>query len=161
MVRLLLTGGTLDKVHDAHNENLGFPPDGGSQVPELLLKSRCHFPVVSELLQMDSLDFTDTERNLILTAAQQAPEQALVITHGTGTMGQTARYLDGKLAGKTVVLTGAIRPYSLGRSDAQFNLGGAIIAAQTLPAGVYGVMNGRVFTAQDLVKDVESGRFDL
>ena len=72
----------------------------------------------------------------------------------------TAKALDGQVGSKTVVLTGAMRPWSLGRSDGNFNLGGAVIAARLLPAGVYGVMNGRVYAAQDLHKDVKSGRFD-
>ena len=54
-----------------------------------------------------------------------------------------------------------MRPVSLGRSDGGFNLGGALIAAQTLNKGVYGVMNGRVFNAEDLHKDTKAGRFDV
>ncbi|MEM8556182.1 MAG: asparaginase domain-containing protein [Pseudomonadota bacterium] len=160
-VRILITGGTLDKVHDTRTEGLAFPPGGESQVPDLLRNARCHYPVTQQILQMDSLDFTDAERQAILSATLAAEEEALVITHGTGTMGDTARFLAGQVTGKTVVLTGAMRPYSLGRSDAAFNLGGALIAAQTLAHGVYGLMNGRVFTASDLNKDLTSGRFDL
>ncbi|WP_172328678.1 asparaginase domain-containing protein [Mangrovicoccus sp. HB161399] len=159
-VRLILTGGTFDKVHDTRTEGLSFPDDGHSQVPGLLQNARCHHPAVTELLQMDSLHFTDFERDLILDACKDADETALVVTHGTGTMGATARHLEGKIPGKTVVLTGAMRPYSLGRSDAAFNLGGAIVAAQCLPEGVWGVMNGRVFPAAKLEKNIETGRFD-
>ena len=79
-------------------------------------------------------------------------------------MALTAQYLLAALGGgaseKVVVLTGAMRPWCLGRSDASFNMGGAVIAARLLPPGIYGVMNGRVFAAEDLRKDVESGRFD-
>ncbi len=159
-VRLILTGGTFDKVHDTRTEGLSFPDDGHSQVPGLLQNARCHHPAVTELLQMDSLHFTDFERDLILNACKDAAETALVVTHGTGTMGATARHLEGKIAGKTVVLTGAMRPYSLGRSDAAFNLGGAIVAAQCLPEGVWGVMNGCVFPAAKLEKNIQTGRFD-
>ena len=84
-----------------------------------------------------------------------------MVTHGTGTIEQTAKYLDGKIGDKTVVLTGAMRPHSLGKSDAGFNLGGAIVAAQTLSTGIYVVMNGRVFTAEQVKKNVEAGRFDI
>ena len=48
---------------------------------------------------------------------------------GTGTMDLTAKALDGQVGQKTVVLTGAMRPWTLGRSDGNFNLGGAVIAA--------------------------------
>ncbi|MFV0243785.1 MAG: asparaginase domain-containing protein [Qingshengfaniella sp.] len=159
-LRILVTGGTLDKIHDMLGERLAFAPDGGTHLPEILTRGRCAFPIVQQVLMKDSLDFTDADRAAILAAAQAAPDPALVITHGTGTMGETARFLAGHLPGKTVVLTGAMRPHSLGRSDAAFNLGGAIIAAQTLPPGIYGVMNGRVFVAGDLDKNTATGRFD-
>lgn len=159
-VRILTTGGTFDKVHDEQAETLGFPGDGGSQVPDLLQYSRCHFPRLTHVLQMDSLDFTDGERDIILQAVRDAAEDAIVITHGTGTLGETARHLDGKTGAKTVVLTGAIRPHALWRSDAPFNLGGAIVASQCLPAGVHAVMNGRVFAAARVHKDPRSLRFD-
>jgi L-asparaginase len=112
-------------------------------------------------MSLDSLDMTDTHRQDILEAVVSSEEQSVVITHGTGTMDQTARFLEGKVGSKTVVLTGALRPFALGKSDAGFNVGGAVIAAQILPEGVYAVMNGRVFKAKDIHKDVKSGRFDL
>jgi L-asparaginase len=74
-------------------------------------------------------------------------------------MGLTARYIAERIKDCTVVLTGSMRPYSLGRSDGGFNLGGAVIAAQTCAPGVYGVMNGRVIKADDLEKNRTTGRF--
>jgi L-asparaginase len=159
-VRIVVTGGTLDKVHDTATEGLGFAPDGLTHLPSILTQARVQFPAVETVLMKDSLLFDDADRAAILAAARAAPEPALVITHGTGTMGRTARFLNGQIPGKTIVLTGAMRPHSLGRSDASFNLGGAVIAAQTLPHGVWGVMNGRVFAAADLDKNTATGRFD-
>jgi len=112
-------------------------------------------------MKIDSLDMTDEHRAIILKAVEDAAEDAIIITHGTGTMELTAQYLSARVKNKTVILTGAMRPFSLGRSDAPFNVGGAFIAAQTLPHGVYGVMNGRVFTADGLRKNTQTGRFDL
>jgi len=112
-------------------------------------------------MQKDSLDMTEDDREIILKAVLNAPQDRIVITHGTGTMELTAKYLDGKVGDKTVVLTGAMRPQSLGKSDAGFNLGGAIIAAQTLDYGVFAVMNGRVFEVAKVHKDTALGRFDV
>lgn len=159
-VRIIVTGGTIDKVHDVKSEGLSFAPDGSTHIPELLRIGRCHFPVVQLLMLKDSLYFEDADRTAIADAVRDAKERCIVITHGTGTMGVTARFLDGKVADKTIVLTGAMRPFSLYASDGEFNLGGAVIAAQLLPAGVWGAMNGRVFPAGDLNKNVEQGRFD-
>lgn len=159
-VRILITGGTIDKVHDTRSEGLSFSPDGATHIPEMLRIGRCHFPTVELLMLKDSLYFADADREAIAEAVARAPETAVVITHGTGTMGETARFLEPRTDGKTVVLTGAMRPFSLYASDGEFNLGGAIIAAQVLEPGIWGVMNGRVFPAERLNKNVEQGRFD-
>ncbi|NRA29586.1 MAG: asparaginase [Parvularculaceae bacterium] len=159
-VRILTTGGTLDKVHDWKKEAIAFAGAGKSQVPEILEQSRCYAHEVEQLFQIDSLDMNDTYRKLICERIGAASEDAIVVTHGTSTMGETARYLRDCGVGKTVVLTGAMRPHALFVSDASFNLGGAIIAAQTLPPGVYGVMNGVIFEAHELHKNERLGRFD-
>lgn len=160
-VKILVTGGTIDKVHDTFSEGLDFPKDGATQIPKILIESRCHFANVQLLMLKDSLHFDDADRDAIVTAVEAAGEDAIVVTHGTGTMGESARWLAARVTGKTVVFTGAMRPHSLSASDGPFNFGGAMIAAQTLPEGVYGVMNGRVFEAAKLTKNTEQGRFDL
>lgn len=160
-LRIIVTGGTIDKIHDARTEALAFAPDGSTHVPNMLHVGRCHFPEIKVLMLKDSLHFDDRDRTAIGAAVTRAEETAIVITHGTGTMGETARYLQRKVQGKTVVLTGAMRPFSLHASDGEFNLGGAIVAAQLLEPGVWGVMNGRVFSAENLDKNVETGRFDI
>ncbi|WP_026941184.1 asparaginase domain-containing protein [Hellea balneolensis] len=160
-ILILITGGTLDKVHDTVTESLVFGGGGKSRVSNILKTGRTDHPRLKVLMQKDSLDMTDEDRALILQAVLDAPQDRIILTHGTGTMELTAKYLDGKVGDKTLVLTGAMRPQSLGKSDAGFNLGGAIIAAQTLGKGVYAVMNGRVFKANDVRKDTKLGRFDI
>lgn len=159
-LRIIVTGGTIDKVHDMKSEGLAFSPDGSTHIPEMLRIGRCHFPTIELLMLKDSLLFDDADRESIAAAIADAPENRIVITHGTGTMGETARFLQDRSTDKTVVLTGAMRPFSLYASDGEFNLGGAVIAAQLLEPGVWGVMNGRVFPAASLNKNTEQGRFD-
>ncbi len=159
-VRILVTGGTIDKIHDPLTESLAFAKDGSTQIPEILSFGRCDFPKVQRIMLKDSLDFEDADRDAVVSAIQAAEEQAIVVTHGTGTMGQSARWVAQRVSGKTVVFTGAMRPHSLSYSDGPFNLGGALVAVQILPAGVYGVMNGRIFAAENLDKNTEQGRFD-
>jgi L-asparaginase len=160
-LRIIVTGGTIDKVHDVRSEGLAFSPEGATHIPELLRIGRCHFPTVELLMLKDSLYFENSDREAIAAAVARAPEPSIVITHGTGTMGETARFLTGRAPDKIVVLTGAMRPFSLYSSDGEFNLGGAVIAAQLLAPGVWGVMNGRVFPADALDKNTEQGRFDV
>jgi len=168
-VKILVTGGTLDKVHNVLTEGLDFSRAEGTHLPDILDIGRCEFTNVETVLQKDSAEFDDSDRQLIADAAANTAEPSMVITHGTVTMGITARFLKELMASsdkhaalknKTIILTGAMRPFSLGKSDATFNLGGAIIAAQTLPAGIYGIMNGRIFEASKLTKNTQTGRFD-
>lgn len=160
-VRIIVTGGTIDKIHDLAAETLAFAKDNSTQIPEILSLGRCYFPTVQLLMLKDSLDFDDNDRNVIVDAINSAAERAIIITHGTGTMGQSARWISERVSGKTVILTGAMRPHSLSFSDGIFNVGGAVIAAQIMPDGVYGVMNGRIFEADSLNKNTEQGRFDV
>ena len=98
--------------------------------------------------------------NLVLKACQNSREKRIIITHGTDTIVKTARLLENKLQGKTVILTGAMVPYKFGSSDGLFNLGAAIAYAQTLPAGVYVAMNGRAFRASGVKKNKKKGEFE-
>src|SRR5947207_14276239 len=88
---------------------------------------------------------TEAGRELILRRCLEAPEKRIVITHGTDTMEQTAAVLGPALSGKTVVLTGAMVPYTFGSSDGMFNLGTALAFVQTLEPGVYAATTGRYF----------------
>jgi L-asparaginase len=158
-VLILTTGGTIDKVHDLVRESLVFDREAGSCVPALLKQARADFPRVQQLMTLDSLDMIDADRQQLVDAILAAEEKHIVITHGTGTMGLTARYIADRVKDRTVVLTGSMRPYSLGRSDAGFNLGGAVVAAQVCAPGVYGVMNGRVIASEELEKNRTTGKF--
>ena len=118
-------------------------------------------PLVTEVLMLkDSLDLTDADRARIVAAARASAESRIVITHGTDTMVESARALAAAGLDKTIVLTGAMIPYTFGSSDGLFNLGSALSFAQVLPAGVYVAMNGRVFPWNDVRKNRERGVFE-
>ena len=118
------------------------------------------FDVSIELLmQKDSLEIDDDDRKLIFEKVASASERHILITHGTDTMILTALRLE-KIRDKVIVLTGAMQPATFIQSDAAFNVGGAIIALQTLPAGVYVVMNGKVFHPRKVRKNIALDRFE-
>jgi L-asparaginase len=75
-------------------------------------------------------------------------------------MVETARAIAAAVAGKTVVLTGAMIPFAFGSSDGLFNLGSALSFAQALPAGVYVAMNGRYFAHDNVRKNRTMGVFE-
>ena len=98
----------------------------------------------------------------IVERARASEEAAIVVTHGTDTMVQTARALaEASLASKTIVLTGAMVPYAFGSSDGLFNLGSALSFVQVLPPGVYVAMNGQHFPWNAVRKNTSTGWFEL
>jgi L-asparaginase len=97
---------------------------------------------------------------VIVRNCAQCAETKIVITHGTDTMVETAEAIARGVAGKTVVLTGAMIPYAFGSSDGLFNLGSALSFAQVLPAGVYIAMNGQHFEWNKVRKNRETGAFE-
>lgn len=156
-IRIFSTGGTFDKIyHDALSEfSIGEP-----MVPELLAEARLALPWrLESLLRKDSLELTDADRALIRERVAACSETHVLITHGTDTMTQTAECLQ-DIAGKVIVLTGAMQPARMRASDAPFNLGLALGALQCLPPGVYIAMNGQVFHAGQVRKNRDAGRFE-
>lgn len=157
-IRIFVTGGTFDKEYDELTGRLYFRD---SHLPEMLKLGRCGLDVeVRTLMMIDSLEMTDADRSLIVEQCRSAPEQRIVVTHGTDTMVDTAVRLADEIRDKTIVLTGAMVPYMFGSSDGLFNLGSALAFAQALPSGVYVAMNGRCYAAQRVRKNRSTGMFE-
>jgi L-asparaginase len=159
-IRILVTGGTFDKEYDELSGQLFFRE---THLPDVLRRGRCMLDVRMETVMMiDSLDMDDAGRARIVARARECEEQAVVITHGTDTMVETAHALaTADIAGKTVVLTGAMVPYAFGSSDGLFNLGSALSFVQVLSPGVYVAMNGQHFSWNAVRKNRESGCFEI
>lgn len=156
-VSIIAVGGTIDKVYfDAKSEYEVGPPNIEKVLGELNLSISYR---VTSLMRKDSLDLTDTDRRLIAETVVNDSSQHIIITHGTDTMVDTAAVLMA-VRGKTVVLTGALEPALFKTSDAVFNIGCALGAVQSLPSGVYIAMNGKVFTADNVRKNVKANRFE-
>jgi L-asparaginase len=155
---IFVTGGTFDKEYNELTGQLFFRE---THLPQMLSRSRTTLDVsVETLMMVDSLLMTDEDRALIAAKCRDAKEDRIVITHGTDTMAVTAKALEGQVPGKTIVLTGAMIPYTFGSSDGFFNLGCSLAFVQALPGGVYVVMNGRYFKAGRVRKDTETGKFE-
>lgn len=154
---VISTGGTIDKVYfDANSEyEIGEPT-----VPHVFREAGVglSWRLIS-LFRKDSLELTPDDRDRILATCAEAPENRILITHGTDTMTETAGCLRG-LEGKTIVLTGALAPARFRVTDAVFNLGLALGAVQSLPEGVYLAMNGTIFEAGRVRKNRAAGRFE-
>jgi L-asparaginase len=158
-IRIFITGGTFDKEYNELDGKLFFKD---THLPEMLKLGRCKVPVdIRTLMLIDSLEMTQADHQIILEQCRKCKEDRIVITHGTDTMEDTAKVLGAALKDKTIVLTGAMVPYKFGSSDGLFNLGSALAFVQTLPPGVYIVMNGCCFTWDNVRKNLKTGEFEF
>ena len=156
-IRFITTGGTIDKIYfDALSQF----EVGESLVQHILTDGLVdlEYDVVS-LFQKDSLEISDTDRKVLLDFIADDDATRYVITHGTDTMSETAAVLS-DLDGKTIVLTGALTPARFRTTDAVFNVGMAVAAAQVAEPGVYIAMSGQVFEAGAVRKNRAENRFE-
>jgi L-asparaginase len=157
-IKLIITGGTIDKSYNMNNGELHFVD---SHIPSMLTEARCKADFeLDKILLKDSLNMDDNDRQKILETVQDSQQSRIIITHGTDTMVQTAQLLEQQVEDKTIILTGAMIPYVFKKSDSLFNLGTAFAAVQCLSAGVYITMNGRVFAANNVIKNRGEGIFE-
>lgn len=157
-IKIFTTGGTIDKVYFDKKSKYEV---GEPAINEVLREANVTVPYQCEtILQKDSLDLTDEDRQRVYQAVQTDDHQHIIITHGTDTMIQTAQTLKPLARKKVIVLTGSMMPAKFKSSDAVFNIGGAMIAVQTLPPGVYLAINGQIFDPDQVRKNVELNRFE-
>ncbi len=165
---LITTGGTVEKTYD---ESTGELVNRRSIVRRMLRRIRLEDTAVGivELMSKDSLLMTAEDRQRVLEAVAEAigkgggnpATDGVVILHGTDTLAKTGEHLLAGLGAPRVpiVLTGAIRPYEMTRSDALQNLTEAILAAGVMKPGVYCAFHGRVLAFPGVVKDASRRTF--
>jgi len=162
-ITILMTGGTIDSYFDAVKESVLI--SDREAVKEYLSTLSLHLGLhFKSICRKDSREIVDEDRENILKAIQACDANLFLVTHGTYTMPDTARYLHERrdqLKGKTVIFTGSMKPLQgFYDSDAPFNLGFAIASLLHLEAGIYVAMNGDIFLPEDVYKDVEKGKFE-
>jgi L-asparaginase len=156
-IKIFAAGGTIDKVYFDQKSTYQV---GESRVEEILREANADIEYEFEsILKKDSLDMTDEDRRLIFDKIKAASHELVIVTHGTDTMDLTARKLQ-SIVDKVIVLTGAMQPAKFIASDAEFNIGFAVAAVQTLPYGVYLAMNGRIFHPGRVQKNPVLHRFE-
>ncbi|MBT3392913.1 MAG: asparaginase [Elusimicrobiaceae bacterium] len=160
-IKILITGGTFDKEYNEINGELFFKK---THIKEMLELGRCKLNIKQQVIMLkDSLHMNTKDRQQILSACKSSKEKQIVITHGTDTMPETAKFLGKNLASlknKTIILTGAMIPYKFGSSDGLFNLGSALSFAQSMPANIYIAINGKIFNWDNVKKNKKAGRFE-
>ena len=156
-IRFVTTGGTIDKIYfDALSQFV----IGDSQIKHILTEGLADFDYeIVPLLQKDSIDMTDEDREILRDYIASDTSDRYVVTHGTDTMSETAEVL-ADLRDKTIVLTGALSPARFKSTDAIFNVGMAVAAVQVAAPGVYIAMSGQVFAAGEVRKNRAENKFE-
>lgn len=166
---IVSTGGTIEKTYDELGGVLANALGERVSVLDVMLASLELRDLEIEripLMNKDSLEMTREDHEAIAAAVEQAFEshEAVLVVHGTDRLATTGERILERLTMRDglhgpVVLTGAMRPYELRRTDAMQNLTEALLAARVLPAGVYCVMHNEVLPFPGVYKDRAAGRF--
>ena len=161
-VSILCLGGTFDKVYGVGGgvRELSFSPISAASGMVSRFGISDAEVVYDGNKAKDSLDMTNTDRETVADWCTSVDSKSCVIVHGTDTMIKTAEAVAKRKLDKIIVLTGASQPAAMRDTDAEFNLGGAIIASQISIPGVYIVMNGKCFKWYACQKNPTTGRFE-
>lgn len=161
-IAIISTGGTIEKTYD---ELEGVLENRISVLDVMLASLMLNGLEITRvgLMNKDSLDMSAADHDLIAqkTGEMAAKHDGVLIVHGTDRLANTGERILEVLQSPRVpiVLTGAMRPYALRRTDALQNLTEAILAVQVLPPGVYSCMHSTVLAFPGVVKDRERGTF--
>jgi L-asparaginase len=160
-IHIIITGGTIDSHWEGRSDTV--VPNEHSVIPDYLKSLKLYLDFeFTEVCMKDSRSLTQEDIKEILKTIEHSLEKKFVITHGTYTMPDTARFIKANLSGKgkVIVLTGSMIPLKgFDSSDAQFALGYAIAQAERLNPGVYLCMNGMSFEAEAAAKNIAEGKF--
>lgn len=157
-ITFIQTGGTIDKDYSEKAKTYNFEI-GDPAVEKILKKINMNFNFeIHSILKKDSLDITNEDREKIKEFCQGIKNDKIIITHGTDTMCETARVLK-DIPGKLIILTGSSKPERFYNSDADFNIGTAVGAANILKEGIYIAMHGRIYAWDECEKNLETGQF--
>ena len=152
-MEILTTGGTIQGIDQSSQSRIS--------LKKLLEPVKLSFSYqIKDLFSKDSRSITDKDRELLLRAIQESNSGKILITHGTYTMAETAKYIGCQKLDKTIVLVGSFILGSSSNSDAQFNLGYAICALQFLKPDVYIAMHGKVFHWSNVTKNLATEKFE-
>ncbi len=157
---ILNTGGTFNKRYNPVSGLLEVPFDNAA-IESIAARFTCQYNVAG-VLYKDSAAFTHDDRKMIADIILASSEREIVVVHGTDTMHLSAAYLSTILEDRVVVLTGAMVPYEIDAVEATANFSMALGFAQAVPTcGVYICMQGLAMPWDRVVKNRESGRFEI
>ncbi len=160
-IHFVITGGTIDSRYDGSKDTA--VPNKESVIPSFIESIKLyHDAEFTTVCMKDSRELKREDLENVLKTIEESPHNKIIVTHGTYTMPDTARFLKANLKrnDQTIVLTASMIPLNgFAPSDAPFSLGYAVAKLEDLDSGVYVAINGRVFSPEEVMKVVSEARF--
>lgn len=157
---ILNCGGTFNKRYNELNGELEVPYDNNTI--EKILASFGSKYALAGVIYKDSLDMDMNDRKMIANIIMESSDDKFLIIHGTDTMNLTAEFLSEIFEEKTIILTGAMKPFEIDPIEASLNLGIAFgYLNATESNGVYICMNGYIKPFDRIVKNRNIGKFEI
>ena len=157
---LVSTGGTIEKTYD---ELSGLLSNDVSMLDFLLTSIVTDIEISRiRLMNKDSRNMSIKDHKLIADTVEVNSEDhdAIVIVHGTDKLVETGNEIYNRQNFSVpVILTGAMRPFQLKKTDATQNITESLLAAKILSPGVYCVMHNKVLSFPGVVKGYTLGTF--
>jgi L-asparaginase len=158
MIQILTTGGTIEGLDYIDDKGL---TESSVTIKEFLVNANVDFEyTIESVFKKDSRAIVKNDLELLVSKIIATNATKILITHGTFTMEATAKYIGKLNLGKTIVLVGSFILGSSANTDGPFNLGYAISSLQFLKPDVYIAMNGRIFHWNNVVKNLETNKFE-
>ena len=158
MIHILTTGGTIEGLDYVDGQGIA---QSNISIQGFLDKANIGFDyTIESVFKKDSRAITDDDREQLVCKIKESTATKILITHGTFTMEDTAKYIGRLNLKKTIVLVGSFILGSSENTDAPFNLGYAISSLQLLKSDVYIAMNGQIFLWNNVSKNLETNKFE-
>ena len=158
MITILTTGGTIEGLDYVGDKAIN---KTNVSIADFLESANVDFEyTIESVFKKDSRAIKDDDREQLVRKIEETNASKILITHGTFTMEDTAKYIGKLNLNKTIVLVGSFILGSSADTDAPFNLGYAISSLQLLKPDVYIAMNGQIFNWDNVSKNLETNKFE-
>ena len=160
-IHFIITGGTIDSFYNGVKDTVETSKESviPGYIKSLKLYEKTQFTTVC---MKDSRALTKHDLTNILKVIKKSAHKKFIVTHGTYSMPDTARFLEANLGkhDKTIIFTGSLIPLvGFTPSDAPFNLGYSIAKVHELKPGIKVCMNGKIFEPTEVAKLLYEGKF--
>ncbi len=158
-ILIINTGGTFNKRYNPQKGELEVPKDSNALEDILQHFHNLHYKI-KNIIHKDSLEIETTDRQKIAEVIKNSTSKKILIIHGTDTIDKTAEFLQSQISDKTILLTGAMIPYSIDTVEANANFSMSIgYLLNTTLCGVYISMHGLIDRHDRVFKNREIGVF--